>query len=216
MGFLFVFILLLLVSYYLAKKNIGALLCLSTLFPEIFGAIFHNTGLSGVNMLFRYLIYIIIIIFSIQKRHIFTKWIFTDIFSIAFFILIATMIWHNYYYIGRARSDANVAAFQFNIILRMVIPYILILITAKNRQVLKQFVQSIPVWGLLFLAVFYLLIGLEGVDTSDRLTIENSTGFNSIGLSRLAIIIFISSSTMLFVGKQKMLSFFLFPFLRFY
>lgn len=193
MAIAFIFILLALIAYLLLSYKYGAILCLIIIFPEIISIIYEALGLEGVNIVTRYVLLLVIVGLNINKVvHNFTN-IWKHPLSILFFVLIFVIVLHNYYIVGGALDNEDIANFQFGIIQGMVIPYIFLLIFGKEKKFLDDFCRSIPMWGLLFIAVFLILTDIQNVDVSDRMTVGEETSVSSIGLSRFGAIIFLSA-----------------------
>lgn len=193
MAIAFIVAILALVAYLLLAHRYGAVLCLLTVFPIIISLLYEALGIEGLNVITQYVLLLAVVILNINKVvHNLTN-IWKHPLSILFYILIFVIFLHNYYIVGGALNNEDIATFQLNIFLRMVIPYVILLILAKERNILDDFCHSMPMWGAVFMAVFLVLIGIDNVDVSDRLTLQEETGVDSISLSRFGAIILLSA-----------------------
>lgn len=186
MAYLFLLALILIVGHLLLKERTGALLCLLTLFPELVGIILNKAGLTGLNMAVKYGLFACVLWSS--RLIINSNWqnLWRNPLSILLYILVGVMIWHNEVYVGGAKVNPEIAAFQLNIILRVLIPYVILMLCADQDDVLDSYCRSIPWWGLFLFVTFVTLMGFSAIDMSDRMTIAKETGVNSISLSRFA------------------------------
>lgn len=174
--------------YFIKEEKVGVILCLLTLFPEIVGVILNKAGFTGLNMTVKYVLFAICLweCRKIINSNLSNLW--RNPISVLFYILIGVMIWHNNHYIRGAINNADIATFQLNVILRVFIPYVIIMLCADHDDVIEQYCKSIPWWGIGFIIIFVSLMGFGAVDMSDRMTLEKETGVNSIMLSRIAAI----------------------------
>lgn len=188
MAYLFLVIFILVVTHLIKYEKVGALLCLLTLFPELVGVILNKAGLMGLNMAVKYGLFAVCLweCRNLINENFSNLW--RNPISILFYLLVAVMIWHNDFYIQGADRNPVIATFELNVILRVFIPYVILMLCADHDDVIGQYCTSIPWWGLGFIITFVALMGFGAVDMSDRMTIEKETGVNSILLSRIAAI----------------------------
>lgn len=186
MAYIFLVIFLATLYYLIKEEKVGVILCLLTLFPELVGVILNKAGFMGFNMAVKYALFAVCLwkCRKLINENFSNLW--RNPISILFYLLVAAMVWHNEFYTGGADSNPNIATFQLNVILRVFIPYIIIMLCADHDDVIKQYCNAIPWWGLGFIITFVALMGFEAVDMSDRMTLEKETGVNSILLSRIA------------------------------
>lgn len=186
MAYLFLLILIGSLYYFIKEEKVGVILCLLTLFPEIVGVILNKAGFTGLNMAVKYVLFAVCLweCRKLINSNLSNLW--RNPISVLFYILIGVMIWHNNYYVRGAIFNPDIATFQLNVILRVFIPYVIIMLCADHDDVIEQYCNSIPWWGLGFIIVFVSLMGFGAVDMSDRMTLEKETGVNSIMLSRIA------------------------------
>ena len=204
MGLLFLILMLLAISFFVLSKKSGAILALAVLFPDMSGIILNRAGFEGLNMLFRYSLYILVIVMNIDVLKYGIKRLWGNLTSILFYAVIVTMVVLNLFIVGRARNDTDVADFQMNVILRVFVPYVVVLLTLINKKNVMDFCKSLPIWGLMFYAVFFLLIGMGGIVIEDRMTIEEATGIGPIELSRFSGLIIVSCTVFLIDYKSKL------------
>ncbi|MBR5399933.1 MAG: O-antigen ligase family protein [Bacteroidales bacterium] len=204
MGLLFLLLMLVAIFFFVFSKKSGAILALAVLFPEMTGIILNRAGLEGFNMLFRYSLYIVVFVMNIDVLKYGIKRLWGDLTSILFYAVIITMLVLNLFIVGRARYDTDVADFQMNVILRVFVPYVVVLLTLINRKNIMDFCKSIPVWGMMFFGVFFLLIGMGGIVIEDRMTIEEATGIGPIELSRFSGLIIIACTVFLIDSKSRL------------
>lgn len=208
MGLLFLLLMLVAIFFFVFSKKSGAILALAVLFPEMSGIILNRAGLEGLNMLFRYSLYIVVFVMNIDVLKYGIKRLWGDLTSLLFYAVIITMVVLNLFIVGRARYDTDVADFQMNVILRVFVPYVVVLMTLVNKKNIMDFCKSIPVWGLMFFGVFFLLIGMGGIVIEDRMTIEEATGIGPIELSRFAGLIIIANTVFLIESKSRLQPFY--------
>lgn len=189
----FLFLLIGLISFFLIRGSIGAILCLLVAFPDLFGIIFVNNGIEGMSTLTRFFLYAVIAIMSFKVIDSDYINLVKNPLSLFFFLFALVFYLHNVVITKAIYTNPQIATFQLDFFIKIVIPFTLLMITAKRREVLIDFCKSIPVWGALFILVFFLLVGIEGVDFGDRMTLESEMGINSIYLSRIAVIIALPS-----------------------
>lgn len=193
--------------YFIKEEKVGVILCLLTLFPEIVGVILNKAGFTGLNMAVKYALFAICLweCRKIINSNLSNLW--RNPISVLFYILIGVMIWHNNYHIRGAINNPDIAAFQLNVILRVFIPYVIIMLCADHDDVIEQFCNSIPWWGLGFIIVFVSLMGFGAVDMSDRMTLEKETGVNSIMLSRIAAMTILGAMIPYLRENEKLLKY---------
>lgn len=186
MAFLFLFLLIFLTGYLVYRERTGAILCLLTLFPELVGIILNKAGWMGLNMAIKYALFACVLWLS--RKLINTDWknLWRNPLSVLLYVLIAVMIWHNEVHIGGAILNPEIATFQLNVILRILIPYVILMLSADREDILDDYCRSIPWWGLFLFVAFMLLMGFSSINMSDRMTIIKETGMDSISLSRFA------------------------------
>ncbi len=193
MNLFFLLILIVLILFFLLRRDIGSLLCLTTIFPELIGIILDANGISGLNMIVRFSLFAVIFIICLPQMNTGYINLFNNPLTIFFYIFVFTLVLHNVYLIEGAMKNPKIATFQLQFFLRVFIPFLILLLTANKKNVLINLCDSIPIWGAFFIAAFLLVFGLEHLDFSDRNTIQEETGINSISLSRIAVIIAVPS-----------------------
>lgn len=193
MAYLFLLLFIGITGYLVYKEKTGAVLCLLTLFPELVGIMLNKAGLMGMNMAIKYGLFLCVVWSSRLLINYNWKNLWSNPLSILFYILIAALIIHNEIIVGGAKTNPNIAAFQLNVILRILIPYMILMVCADQDDVLEQYCASIPWWGLAFFITFMVLMGFSSIDMSDRMNIIKETGVNSIALSRYAAITLLGS-----------------------
>ncbi|MBR5075049.1 MAG: O-antigen ligase family protein [Bacteroidales bacterium] len=203
MGLLFLILMLVAICFFVLGKKSGAILALAAVFSDMAGIILEAAGIEGINMLFRYLLFLIVIVMNIDRLKCGIRRLIADSTSIMLYAVIITMLVLNLYVVGRARNDSDVADFQLNVILRVLIPYIVVILALTDKKIVKDFCMSFLVWGGLFFATFFLLIGMDGVVIEDRMTLEEATGIGPIELSRFAGIILMSCLGFLLGAKTR-------------
>lgn len=205
MAYIFLVIFLGVTGFLVYKEKTGAILCLLTLFPEVVGIMLNRAGLMGLNMAIKYALFACVLWSS--RFIINENWqnLWRNPLSVLFYVLIAVMIWHNEIYIGGAKLNPDIANFQLNIILRVLIPYIILMLCADQTDILDDYCQSIPWWGLFLLISIVMLMGFSSIDISDRMSILEETGINTISLSRYAAITLLGSLISLMRFKIKIL-----------
>ena len=161
MGLLFLILMLVAICFFVLGKKSGAILALAAVFSDMAGIILEAAGIEGINMLFRYLLFLIVIVMNIDRLKSGIRRLIADSTSIMLYAVIITMLVLNLYVVGRARNDSDVADFQLNVILRVLIPYIVVILALTDKKNVKDFCMSFLVWGGLFFATFFLLIGME-------------------------------------------------------
>ena len=186
MSYIFLLLFCVAIYFFIREEKVGNILCLLTLFPELVGVLLNKAGFMGLNMAVKYALFAVCLWECRRMINENFSNLWRNPISILFYLLVAAMVWHNEFYIGGADTNPNIATFQLNVILRVFIPYIIIMLCADHDDVIEQYCNSIPWWGLGFIVAFVALMGFGAVDMSDRMTLEKETGVNSILLSRIA------------------------------
>lgn len=203
MALIFLLALIVSLTCLTCQRKTGAILCLLVIFPEILGIIFHKAGLLGFNMMARYALLGTIILINIRNIDCYFSNLWKNPLSTFLYIFTFVMILHNYFIVGGANTNPNIASFQLNVILRIIIPYSVLLIVCRATENLNEFCKWIPFWGVAFIVVFVVLLGIDGINISNRMTIEEETGVNSISLSRFSAITLLSSLVYFLYNETK-------------
>lgn len=204
MAAIFILILFALLFYFFLDRRGGAILSLVVLFPELPGILMNQVGLEGYNTLLRFVLYSIVLIMNLDVVRRNRRRVFADATSILLYMVVAVMFILNLYVVGRAHSDPEVSDFQINVVIRILVPYILVLLTFRDRKTIVDFCNAINIWAFLYIAVLFFLFGTEGISASDRMTIQDVTGVGPIELSRVAAIISVTSFCRLIERESRL------------
>lgn len=203
----FLFILVLSLIYLIYKRNIGGLLCLLTLFPDVIGMVLIRSGISGLAMITKYGLMLAVVYLARAQLGENVSNIWRSPVSKLFYALIVVMFLHNEVLVGGASAHVEIATFQLNIVLRILIPWILLMLCANDRNTITQYCKAVPWWGLFFMLVFIFLIGIAKENFDNRMSMTEETGINSISLSRYAAMTFCGTLVCLVMKCSKVMKY---------
>lgn len=150
-----------------------------------------KVGIGFSRLIIRYAYLIVILYRSYAKDNIFLKRFFQNPISFGFIVLLFSVVY--YYFELDDINNSSRADFVQTFFLFTFFPAIISFYVLNTNQKIIEFINGILFFSVVFYFSLYITNTLANVDFTNRESYSDETTFDSIGLSRLASIILITS-----------------------
>ena len=150
-----------------------------------------KVGIGFSRLIIRYAYLIVILYRSYSKDNIFFKRFFQNPISFGFIVLLFSVVY--YYFELDDINNSSRADFVQTFFLFTFFPTIISFYVLNTNQKIIEFINGILFFSVVFYFSLYVTNALANVDFTNRESYSDETTFDSIGLSRLASIILITS-----------------------
>ena len=173
-------------------------------FFAITDILLEEVGIDSYRLILKYFFILLLLIFNFKPYRSGKHFLFYFNYRIVIgLFLVFMMIFLHLVFKSNNKAHLLVTQFAFEFFIYVFIPFLVTLLIIDNHNKILQIPSAFIIFGLFYFVVIYLFKDISQIEIGNRTTMER-IGFNTLPVSRVSGLLFISSIISLIFSKSKL------------